>query len=59
MNHPWILGGGTANTLVSLTQEQSCHAAGYRGERIRKIFLFSTWFKAIGLLLQFLSEASA
>jgi len=41
VNHPRILGIGTANPLLSLTQEQSFHAAGYQGERIRKIFLNS------------------
>ena len=41
MNHPRILGIGTANPPVRLTQEQSFHAAGYQGERIRKIFLNS------------------
>ncbi len=41
MNHPRILGIGTANPLVRLTQEQSFHAAGYQSERIRKIFLNS------------------
>jgi len=41
VNHPRILGIGTANPPVRLTQEQSFHAAGYRGERIRKIFLNS------------------
>jgi predicted naringenin-chalcone synthase len=41
VNHPRILGIGTANPLVRLTQEQSFHAAGYQGERIRKIFLNS------------------
>jgi len=41
VNHPWILGIGTANPLIRLTQEQSFHAAGYRGERIHKIFLNS------------------
>jgi polyketide synthase Type III len=41
MNHPRILGIGTANPPVRLTQEQSFHAAGYEGERIRKIFLNS------------------
>jgi hypothetical protein len=39
MNHPKILGAGTANPSVSLTQEQSFRAVGYQGERIRKIFL--------------------
>ena len=41
MNHPRILGIGTANPPVRLTQEQSFHAAGYQSERIRKIFLNS------------------
>ena len=41
MNHPRILGIGTANPPVRLTLEQSFHAAGYQGERIRKIFLNS------------------
>src|SRR5580704_6939488 len=41
VNHPRILGIGTANPLVRLTQEQSFHAAGYHGERIREIFLNS------------------
>ena len=41
MNYPRILGIGTANPLVRLTQEQSFHAAGDQDERIRKIFLNS------------------
>ncbi len=41
MNHPRILGIGTANPTVRLTQEQSFVAAGYQGERTRKIFLNS------------------
>ena len=41
MNHPRILGIGTANPPLRLTQEQTFHAAGYRGERIRKIVLDS------------------
>jgi alkylresorcinol/alkylpyrone synthase/polyketide synthase Type III len=41
VNHPRILGIGTANPSVRLTQEQSFHAAGYQSERIRKIFLNS------------------
>ena len=36
-----MLGIGTANPSHRLTQEQSFHAAGYQGERIRKIFLNS------------------
>ena len=41
MNHPRILGIGTANPPARLTQEQTFHAAGYQSERIRKIFLNS------------------
>ncbi len=41
MNSPRILGIGTANPPIRLTQEQSFHAAGYESERIRKIFLNS------------------
>jgi polyketide synthase Type III len=41
VNHPCILGVGTANPPIRLTQEQSFHAAGYETERIRKIFLNS------------------
>jgi polyketide synthase Type III len=41
VSHPRILGIGTANPAVRLTQEQSFRAAGYKGERIRKIFLNS------------------
>jgi alkylresorcinol/alkylpyrone synthase len=41
VNHPRILSIGTANPTVRLTQEQSFHAAGCQGERIRKIFLSS------------------
>ena len=41
MSRPRILGIGTANPPVRLTQEQSFHAAGYESERIRKIFLDS------------------
>ena len=41
MTHPRILGIGTANPPVRLTQEQSFHAAGYQSERILKIFLNS------------------
>ena len=41
MNHPRILGIGTASPPLRLTQEQSFHAAGYQSERIRKIFLNS------------------
>jgi len=38
VNYPRILGIGTANPPIRLTQEQSFHAAGYESERIRKIF---------------------
>jgi 3,5-dihydroxyphenylacetyl-CoA synthase len=41
VNHPRILGIGTANPAARLTQEQTFHAAGYQSERIRKIFLNS------------------
>jgi predicted naringenin-chalcone synthase len=41
VNNPRILGIGTANPPARLTQEQTFHAAGYQGERIRKIFLNS------------------
>ena len=41
VNHPRIFGTGTANPPVRPSQEQSFHAAGYQGERIRKIFLNS------------------
>lgn len=41
MNHPRILGVGTATPPDRLTQEQTFHAAGYQSERIRKIFLNS------------------
>jgi polyketide synthase Type III len=41
VNHPRIIGIGTAYPPVRLTQEQSFHAAGYQGERSRKIFLNS------------------
>jgi hypothetical protein len=41
VNHPRILGVGKANPLVRLTQQERFHAAGYQGERIRKIFLNS------------------
>ena len=41
MNSPRILGIGTANPPIRLTQEQSFYAAGYESERIRKIFLNS------------------
>jgi polyketide synthase Type III len=41
VNCTQILGIGTANPPIRLTQEQSFHAAGYESERIRKIFLNS------------------
>ena len=41
MTHPHILGIGTANPPIRLSQEQSFYATGYKGERIRKIFLNS------------------
>jgi 3,5-dihydroxyphenylacetyl-CoA synthase len=41
VTHPQILGIGTANPPIRLTQEQSFYAAGYESERIRKIFLNS------------------
>jgi 3,5-dihydroxyphenylacetyl-CoA synthase len=41
VNYPRILGIGTANPPIRLTQEQSFYAAGYASERIRKIFLNS------------------
>ncbi len=41
MNNSRIIGIGTANPALRLTQEQSFHAAGYQNERIRKMFLNS------------------
>ena len=41
MTCPRILGIGTANPPIRLTQEQSFYATGYETERIRKIFLNS------------------
>jgi alkylresorcinol/alkylpyrone synthase/polyketide synthase Type III len=41
VNSPRILGIGTANPPIRLTQEQSFHAAGYESEHIRRIFLNS------------------
>jgi 3,5-dihydroxyphenylacetyl-CoA synthase len=38
VSYPRILGIGTANPPIRLTQEQSFHAAGYETDRIRKIF---------------------
>ena len=41
MSNPRIIAIGTANPPLRLTQEQSFHAAGYRSERVRKMFLNS------------------
>lgn len=41
MTSPRILGIGTANPPIRLTQEQSFHVIGYQSERIRRIFLNS------------------
>jgi predicted naringenin-chalcone synthase len=41
MNNPRIVGIGTANPGLRLTQEQSFRAVGYQSERIRKMFLNS------------------
>jgi predicted naringenin-chalcone synthase len=41
LNHPRIIGIGTANPPLRLTQEQSFCVTGYQGERIRNIFLNS------------------
>jgi hypothetical protein len=41
LNHPSIIGIGTANPSLRLTQEQSFCVTGYESERIRKIFLNS------------------
>jgi 3,5-dihydroxyphenylacetyl-CoA synthase len=41
LNHPSIIGIGTANPSLRLTQEQSLCVTGYESERIRKIFLNS------------------
>ena len=41
LNHPPIIGIGTANPLLRFTQEESFCASGYENERIRKIFLNS------------------
>lgn len=41
MSSPRILGIGTANPPIRLTQEQSFYATGYETERIRRIFLNS------------------
>ena len=39
--YPQILGIGTANPPIRLTQEQTFYAADYKGQRIQKIFLNS------------------
>ena len=39
VTNPQIVSIGTANPQLRLTQEQSFHAAGYKSERIRDIFL--------------------
>lgn len=41
LNHPPIIGIGTANPSLRLTQEQTFCVTGYESERIRKIFLNS------------------
>jgi len=41
MSNAHILGIGTANPPIRLTQEQSFYATGYESERIRRIFLNS------------------
>ena len=41
VSNPRIIAIGTANPPLRMTQEQSFHAAGYRTERIRKLFLNS------------------
>jgi 3,5-dihydroxyphenylacetyl-CoA synthase len=41
VNNPRIIGIGTANPALRLTQEQSFRAAGYQSERIRRMFLSS------------------
>ena len=41
LNHPPIIGIGTANPSLRLTQEETFCVTGYEGERIRKIFLNS------------------
>lgn len=40
MNYPRILGIGTANPPIRLTQEQSFYAAGYESERFWPLLLF-------------------
>jgi 3,5-dihydroxyphenylacetyl-CoA synthase len=39
VNNSRIIGIGTANPALRLTQEQSFHVAGYQSDRIRKMFL--------------------
>jgi len=41
MSNPRIIGIGTANPVLRLTQDQSFLAVGYQSERIRKMFLNS------------------
>ncbi|HLJ85975.1 MAG TPA: type III polyketide synthase [Candidatus Angelobacter sp.] len=41
MNHSQIIGIGTANPSLKLTQEETFHLAGYKDERILSIFLNS------------------
>lgn len=41
MSNSRIIGIGTANPALRLTQEQSFHVAGYQSDRIRKMFLNS------------------
>jgi 3,5-dihydroxyphenylacetyl-CoA synthase len=41
MNNPRIIGIGTANPVLRLTQKESFQAVGYQSERIRKMFLNS------------------
>jgi len=41
MSNPRIIGIGTANPVLRLTQEQSFRVVGYQSERIRKMFLNS------------------
>src|ERR1700747_1421604 len=41
MSNPRIIAIGTANPPLRMSQEQSFHAAGYRTERVRKMFLNS------------------
>ena len=41
MSNSQIIGIGTANPSLRLTQEQSFHAAGYQSDRVRKMFVNS------------------